>query len=178
VYLDLTWRSEANKDKFYNTREWVQIIAEETAITLAAVQKVVSLPGTIPQQHQTDTHGQRTLPPPGSIPRQRQTETFGHQAIGNTTTNTVKRTIVYENGHTHKYANQHHSLPAKTGQLHPTNCTRNRTPHNDRTARDKVSRKPHSDTRGGGHSILRLMDIHIPLIPPAPPVGHAHQPKL
>ena len=68
VYIDLMWHSEANEDKFYNNREWVQIIAEETAITLAAIQKVMSLSGTSPRQRQTENYGQPTLPPSGSIP--------------------------------------------------------------------------------------------------------------
>ena len=175
MYLDLMWRSEANEDKFYNTRDWVQIIADETATTLAAVQKVMSLPGTIPQQRQTETHGQQTLPPPGSFPRQCQTETFGQQAIDHPTTDTVKRTIVYDNGLMHKYANQRHGLLAKTGHLHPTRCARDQIPHNNQTTWDKVGRKPQSDTRGGSHSIPRLMDIHIPLVPPHLSVTHIDQ---
>ena len=166
MYLDLTWRSEANEDKFYNTRDWVQIIADETTTTLAAVQKVMSLPGTIPRQRQTETHGQRSSPHPGSIPRQRQTETFGNRTIGDSTTDTVRRTTVYDNGHKHKYANQYYSLPAKTGHLHSTKYTRDQTPSKDQTAPDRASRGPRSDTRKGSHSIPRLTHIHIPFIPP------------
>ena len=48
IYLDLIWRSEADKAKFHNTREWVKIIAEETKISLASVNPVMATPGTIP----------------------------------------------------------------------------------------------------------------------------------
>ena len=137
-YLDLMWCSEADEVKFHNTREWVEIITEETAITLAAIQKVMSSPGTIPRQRQTETQGHRTLKTPGTIPRQRQTETLGHQIIGNLTTDTVKQTTIYNNRNPHKYANQNHRFPVKTGQLHPTNHTRNPTQHGDRTAQDGI----------------------------------------
>ena len=66
--------TEANIDKFCNTREWVQIIAEETSVKYPAIQNVISLPGTFPRQRQTETHGQRTSPSLGSFLRQRQTK--------------------------------------------------------------------------------------------------------
>ena len=90
VYLDLMWRSEANNDKFCNTREWVQIITEETSMKLAAIQNVISLPGSFPRQRQTETHGQRTSPSPGSFLRQRQTEIFGYQFSGDSVVDTVR----------------------------------------------------------------------------------------
>ena len=67
--------------------------------------EVISFPGTIPRQHQTESHGQRTSPPPGSFPRQLQTETFGILSTGVSTADTVRRTTIYRNGHEHKYAN-------------------------------------------------------------------------
>ena len=151
VYLNLMWRSEADSDKFCNTREWVQIIAEETAIKLAAIQKIISLPGTIPRHHQMETHqmethGQRTLPPPGSFPRQRQTETFGNRSSGDLTADTVRQTTVYENGQEH-VANQQYSLPAKRGPLHSTRITRDPTLENDRIAWNSVGQGPRPDTR-------------------------------
>ena len=177
-YLDLMWRSKANEAKFHNTREWVEIIAEETAIKLAAVKKVLSSPGSIPRHRQTETHGQWTFKSPGSIPRQRQTETHGHQTFGNLTTDTVKRTIIYYNRYSHKYANKHHHFLATAGQLYPTNHTRNPTPHNDQTACNRIDWRPQKDTRtasGGNQSIPRLMGIHIPLATPHLPVTYNKQ---
>ena len=42
---------------------------------LAAINTIVSLPGSFPQHHQTETHGHRTSPSPGSFLRQPQMET-------------------------------------------------------------------------------------------------------
>ena len=101
VRLNLTWRAEVNTDKYCNTREWVQIIAEETLMKLAAIKTVVSLPGSFPRDDQTETHGHRTSPFPGSFLRQSQTETSKTQFSDDWTINTVWRTTVH-NGHVHK----------------------------------------------------------------------------
>ena len=104
VCLNLTWRDEVNIDKYCNTREWVQIIAEETLTKLAAITTIVSLPGSFPRHHQTETHGHRTSPSLGSFLRQPQPETPNTQFSGDSTVNAVRRTTVYNDRHKHKNA--------------------------------------------------------------------------
>ena len=117
-HQDLIWHSEADADKFYNTREWIQIIADETSMKLADIKSVMSLPGT-PRPRQADSHGQQTLPPPGSFPRQHQTETLGAGSKWHPTTNTVKRKLIYSD-------DQRHSHLAEMGPARPTNDPKDR----------------------------------------------------
>ena len=160
-HQDLIWHSEADADKFYNTREWIQIIADETSMKLADIKSVMSLPGT-PRPRQADSHGQQTLPPPGSFPRQHQTETLGAGSKWHPTTNTVKRKLIYSD-------DQRHSHPAEMGPAHPTNGPKDRPLKADRTAHTDVNKKT-PNTHVSSRTIPRLMDIHIPhALPPSTP---------
>ena len=89
VRLNLTWRAEVNTDKYCNTREWVQIIAEETSMKLVAMKTIISLPGSFPRHRQTETQDRRTSPSPGSFSRHLQTETPNTQFSGDSTINAL-----------------------------------------------------------------------------------------
>ena len=43
MYLQLVWRSEPDEATFYNTRDWVEIIEEETATKLEAINDILNL---------------------------------------------------------------------------------------------------------------------------------------
>ena len=150
--LNLMWRSEANNDKFCNTQEWVQIIAEETSMKLAAIKNVISLSGSFPRQRQMETHGQRTSPFPWSFLRQLQTETSRDQSSGDSFVDTVRRTTVYDNGHKRKYA----------CLQYPKGVTRDHVLNDNRTAQNNIGQSPAPNTHKSSHSIPRLMDIYIP----------------
>ena len=151
VYLDTIWRSEANEAKFHNSREWVEIIVEETEITLASVNAVMANPGTIPRQRQTESHGDLYT---------------RHPRVNKVTPDVVKRTTIY-NGAPHGTTCGTHSPPTRSERIPPTGSSRTPQTTTSQTIHNKVDTRPRNEKRGtpkGDCSLPHLMDVNTPLV--------------
>ena len=107
-YLGLIWRSEGNEATFLNTWEWVEIVQEETATNIAAIDDILAIPGTIPRQRQTESHAD---------PHPR------YQQVDDLTSDIVKRVADYVNWTLSGPATESYS-PTYQNQMSSTRFTR------------------------------------------------------
>ena len=97
------WMSRIDKE---TTTELDALDSQIQRKTLAAVNEVMTTPGTIPRQRQTETHGDLHT---------------RHPQVNNMTSDIVKRTMIYTNRAPHKTAYENHPPRPNRGGCLPRN---------------------------------------------------------
>ena len=157
-YMDALWRSEGNVAKFNNARTWIEMIAQETILTLASVDAVMAIPGSLPRQRQTETHKNLHAKHP-------QVDTVTPDVVKRTTISTIQALRGNLCGHS--------PTPALPSRPPPTSSMRTPSQPTSPATSAKVDTRPRQEARGtfrDSCSLPRLMDIHIPLVSTCPPV--------
>ena len=169
-YMDALWRSEGNVAKFNNAKTWIEMIAQETILTLASVDTVMAIPGSLPRRRQTETH-----------------KNLHATQVDTVTPDVVRRTTISTTQAPHDKLRGHFPMPASPSRPHPTSYMRKQSQSTSPATSAKVDTRPRQEARGtfrDSRSLPRLMDIHIPLVSTYPPVPtrqdqpHRRAPKL
>ena len=154
--MDALWRSEGNITKFNNAKTWIKMIAQETILTLASVDTVMAIPGSLPRRRQTETH-----------------KNLHATQVDTVTPDVVRQTTISTTQAPHDKLRGHFPMPASPSRPHPTSYMRKQSQPTSPATSAKVDTRPRQEARGtfrDSRSLPRLMDIHIPLVSTYPPV--------